>query len=277
MPPPLTRNRIDMSKRTRIHWLVTGLALLLVLETLLLAWPAVQRKWLRQPTTPAERGYRVAERMGCFNCHGPLGKSGISNPGAPEGEVPAWDGGNYMMYVASPDELREWVLLGAPKRKLGDPFYRKQVAQARIRMPAYEGFLSESELEDLIAFYRSVAWVDTPPGEASAGRRVALKVGCFSCHGEEGRARQPNPGSFKGYIPSWQGDDFAELVRDEDELRMWVHDGGLPRLLNQPAARVFLERQRIQMPAYKDVLTNLQVDQIVAYIKWLRAEAPSRD
>ena len=86
--------------------------------------------------------------MGCFTCHGPLGKSGIPNPGAPEGEVPAWDGGNHMMYVASPKEIREWILYGAPKRKLDDPFHQKQMAESRVRMPAYEDFLSEEELED---------------------------------------------------------------------------------------------------------------------------------
>jgi mono/diheme cytochrome c family protein len=256
---------------------MVGFAVVLVVETSLLVWPVIQRRWLGQPQTPAERGYGVAERMGCFTCHGPLGKSGIVNPGAPEGEVPAWDGGNHMMYVASPEEIREWILYGAPKRKLDDPFHQKQVAESRVRMPAYEGFLSEGELDDLIAFYKTVAWADSPPTEPSAGRRTALKFGCFSCHGEEGRARQPNPGSFKGYIASWQGDDFAELVRDDNELRTWIMDGGIPRLLTNPGARLFIERQRIQMPAYKDILTESQLDQIVTYIKWLRAENGNQD
>jgi mono/diheme cytochrome c family protein len=243
-----------------------------MIESAFLGWPAVQRGFLSQKTTPVERGYQVAERMGCFTCHGPLGKRGIVNPGAPEGEVPAWDGGNYMMYVASPEEIREWIFYGAPKRKLDDPFHQEQVAKSRVHMPAYEGFLSEQEVEDLIAFYKAVAWADKPPPDASAGRRIASKFGCFSCHGEEGRARQPNPGSFKGYVPSWRGEDYSELVQDESELRMWIENGGIPRLLNNPAARVFIERQRIQMPAYRDVLTEPQFDQIVAYIKWLRAE-----
>jgi mono/diheme cytochrome c family protein len=137
-------------------------------------------------------------------------------------------------------------------------------------MPAYEGFLSESELEDLIAFYKSVAWAEKPPSEAAAGRRVARANGCFSCHGEEGRARQPNPGSFKGYIPSWQGGDFSELVENDAELKTWIEDGGIPRLLANPAARIFIERQRIQMPAYGETLSEQEIDQVIAYIKWLR-------
>lgn len=264
-----------MRKLSTLQWLVVTLFVLLVVESGILAWPAIQRGLLHQETTPVERGYGVAQRMGCFTCHGSLGKSGIKNPGAPEGEVPAWDGGNYMMYVASPEEIREWILYGAPKRKLEDPFHQQQVAQSLIQMPPYDGFLSREELEDLIAFYKAVAWADKAPPDAAAGRSVARRYGCFSCHGEEGRARQPNPGSLKGYIPSWQGDDFAELVRDEQELRTWIGEGSVPRLENNRAARFFTERQRIRMPAYRDVLTEEEIDRIVAYIRWLRNDEAS--
>jgi mono/diheme cytochrome c family protein len=215
-------------------------------------------------------------QLGCFTCHGPLGKSGIKNPGAPEGEVSAWDGGNYKMYVSSPNDIREWILYGAPERKRDDPHHKQEVVESLVHMPAYEGYLTERELEDLVAFYKVVAWAEKPPSEAPEGRRVALKYGCFSCHGEGGRARQPNPGSFKGYIPSWQGgDDFAELVRDENELRLWITHGDIPRLINNPAARPFIERQRIQMPAYKDELSKQDIDRLVAYIMWLRKQDSS--
>ena len=63
-----------------------------------------------------------------------------------------------MMYVASPDEIREWILYGAPKRKLDDPFHRVQVTASLIHMPAYKGFLIEEQVEDLVAFFKAVAW-----------------------------------------------------------------------------------------------------------------------
>ena len=102
------------------------------------------------------------------------------------------------------------------------------------------------------------------------GRSLARSHGCFSCHGEEGRARQPNPGSLKGYIPSWEGDDFTELVHDGTELRAWIEDGNIARLQGNPAARIFMDRQRIKMPAYKGVLSEEEINRVIAYIRWLR-------
>jgi mono/diheme cytochrome c family protein len=254
--------------------LLIALATVAFAEAILLIWPVFRDNSFAQKATPAERGYRVAEKVGCFTCHGPLGKQGIKNPGAAEGEVPAWDGGNYMMYVTAPEEVREWILYGAPKRKLEEDAHQhdSHAARALIDMPAYEGFLSDDDLEDLIAFYNSVAWAKTPPQEAALGRSLARSHGCFSCHGEEGRARQPNPGSLKGYIPSWEGDDFAELVRDDTELRAWIEDGNMARLQGNPAARFFMDRQRIKMPAYGEVLSEEEIDRVIAYIRWLRED-----
>jgi cytochrome c553 len=255
--------------------LLVALATVALAEAILLIWPVFRDNWFAQKATPAERGYRVAEKLGCFTCHGPLGKQGVKNPGAAEGEVPAWDGGNYMMYVTAPGETREWILYGAPKRKLEEPEHdhNEHAAQALIQMPAYEGFLSEEDLKNLVAFYDSVAWAKSLPREAALGRSLARSHGCFSCHGEEGRVRQPNPGSLKGYIPSWEGDDFAELVHDDAELRAWIEDGNIPRLQGNPAARFIMDRQRIKMPAYRGVLSEEEIDRVIAYIRWLREGA----
>jgi len=38
----------------------------------------------------AERGRRLAERTGCFACHGPEGLRGAGNPGRPERRVPGY-------------------------------------------------------------------------------------------------------------------------------------------------------------------------------------------
>ena len=44
------------------------------------------------------------------------------------------------------------------------------------------------------------------------GYASAERLGCFRCHGPGGRGASRNPGGLKGYIPPWDGRDFAELV-----------------------------------------------------------------
>ncbi len=66
---------------------------------------------------------------------------------------------------------------------------------------------------------------------------------------------------------------FAELVRDEQELRGWIANGGVLRLLDDPAARFFIDRQRIQMPAYDGFLKEEQIDRIVEFGDKVRAKS----
>lgn len=267
-----------MRKKGLFLWgtLVTlGVALLagyLILET------------LRTPEfTPAMRGRAAAERLGCFACHGPGGTGGVPNPGADEETVPSWDGGTAMMYIEKEEEIREWILYGEPKRlKEGEHLPAAPgTAQAGghegheelLEMPAYEGRISAQELEDLVAYFKAVAEFEEPaPALARKGRDVARHVGCFGCHGPSGQAGMSNPGSFSGFIPSWTGKDFEELVRDDEELKQWILEGGIERLQTHPVAKRFIEKQIVQMPAYRKVLKEGELEALIAYIRWLRRE-----
>ena len=80
----------------------------------------------------------------------------------------------------------------------------------------------------------------------------------------------PNARAFKGYIPSWDGADFPDLAHDDGEIREWVLDGRPRRLQDNRLARFFLERQPIQMPAYRGHVAPADVDRLVDYIHWLR-------
>jgi mono/diheme cytochrome c family protein len=139
-------------------------------------------------------------------------------------------------------------------------------------MPAFEDVLSTRELDDLVEYYKAVAAFETPPPEARDGYRVASRLGCFGCHGPGGQVGSRNPGSFKGYIPPWQGRDYAELVRNDHELRDWILDGRIERFKSNPLARYFTRRQIIQMPAYREVLRDGELESLVSYIKWLNGE-----
>jgi hypothetical protein len=137
-------------------------------------------------------------------------------------------------------------------------------------MPAYNGVIREKDLEDLIAYYKAVAVYESMPKNVGDGHAVAARYGCFGCHGPGGRVGARNPGSFKGYIPPWQGDDFSELVKNDQELRRWILDGSIDRIDSNRIARFFVRRQVIKMPAYRDIMREDELTTLVSYINWLQ-------
>ncbi len=227
--------------------------------------------WRAKNVSRVQHGWRVADRMGCFACHGPGGLRGMSDPGYGLDEVPAFTGGLITMYAQNEGEIREWILDGLPRRVEADPEQMKLREKAVVRMPAWRGRLSAGEVDDLVAFVKAVSDFDKPDDDRSAeGRDVATRVGCFNCHGPQGRGSVPNPGGFKGYIPSWDGADFPELAKDDAEVREWILDGRCRRLGGNAAARFFLDRAPIKMPSYRGHLSEAEVDRLVDYIHWLR-------
>jgi mono/diheme cytochrome c family protein len=176
-----------------------------------------------------------------------------------------------MMYVTGTDELREYVLDGAPARRLADPEYVATVRAAALRMPAYRGLLTPAELDDLVAWLRAVSGQVVPKDRlAGRGAALAAELDCFACHGPLGAGGVANPGSFKGYVPGFWGDDFDELVEDDGELRAWIAEGTIARIAEHPVGGRFLERQKLQMPAYGAHVSDADVDALVAYVRWIR-------
>ena len=215
--------------------------------------------------TSIERGRAVAEAMGCFACHGSGGGQPIRNPGSQSGEVPGWTGGTWMMWNKTEEDVRGWIADGHPPGRAPDP-------KALIRMPAFRKRLGRAAMDDLVGYVLAVSQFGPPPGEqVAAGKEAAFRLGCFGCHGPEGRGVLRNPGSFKGYIPPWDGADFPDLVRDEAEFAEWVRNGISDRFRANAAARAFLDRQAIAMPSYGDRVSNEEVKALAAYVAWVRA------
>jgi len=230
-----------------------------------LALIATRSRWQRAALdTPVQRGRLVAERMGCFGCHGLGGGQPIANDGAKEGEVPGWTGGTWMMWNRDESDVRSWILRGRTDRRAPD-------MGALIPMPPYASRLASNETDDLVAYVLAVSNFGRIADErAAAGHEAAYRLGCFGCHGGEGRGLVMNPGSFKGYIPPWDGADFIDLVRDDAELGQWVRDGVCERLHANPVARRILESQTIAMPAYRSRVSDDDLRAIAAYIAWVR-------
>ena len=226
---------------------------------------------------PAERGRRLAERMGCFSCHGPGGIRGAANPGRTDKTVPTLEG-DVMMYAKTPEEIHEWIHNGVTSKKAASRTWQAERDRGALKMPAFKGRIDERHMHDLVAYVMAMSGTPKPEDSLSArGLERADALGCMGCHGAGGRLAKPNPGSLKGYVPSWDGADFAELVRDSSEFRQWVAHGVSERFKRSRLARFFLDRAVLKMPAYERHLEAGDAEALWAYVRWLRSPAPAQD
>jgi len=225
----------------------------------------------RPRLTAPERGRRLAEATGCYGCHGPEGTHGTPNAGRSEPTVPDWQG-SLMMYADTEEDVREWIRDGVNKARRESESWKAARQSGTLRMPAFGKRLSASQIEDLVAFVMASAGRPEPTDSmALAGRDRADVLGCTGCHGVGGRLARPNPGSFKGYVPPWDGADWPELVNGKDEFREWVEHGVSNRFRQNSIAMYLLRRGALHMPAFEKHLAPGDVDALWAYVEWLRS------
>ena len=265
------RARIAASR----HWLPWVLVAVLGLW---IAAPALRDLVLRPRPSAALRGREVARRLGCFGCHGPGGRGGVRNPGSRHRRVPPFTGSTLMMYVRDEAEIRETILDRRPARLADDPAAKAERARQAIAMPAYRDRLGPGDLDLLVAYVRQVSGMLEPPeGPPREGAEVARRLGCFGCHGPLGMGGVSNPGSLKGYVPGFLGEDYRELVRDGAELREWIRRGSIERIERHWIGGFFLRRQLIHMPAYERFLEPGELDALAAYVEWIASGGPERE
>lgn len=242
-------------------------AFLLLLVVGLLVGVGFVGWWRAHNIGPVQRGAVLATEHGCLACHGPAGRPDDPHPEG-TGGAPSFGRDDVTEYARDASEIREWILDGKPRRLREE---QKDEPPPLVAMPGFRGVLGDAEVDHLVAWVRAVSDFGPIPEPAAAGRDLASRLGCFGCHGPQGRGDTPNPGSLKGYIPSWSGPDYPELVRDETELREWIRDGGPARLRGSSVASFFLKRQLIRMPAFGDRVSDGEARQIADYIRWLRS------
>jgi len=249
-----------MRRKTAKWILALGIALVLLAAGS--PW-LIRAYWSARSTNPVRRGVQRATELGCFSCHGGLGRGGVGDPGGNDREVPSWDGGTWMMYVENDEQIREMILDGSVPRQT-------QQGKAAIVMPGYAQVLGGTDLSDLVAAFKALSGMSLPESGSSARRGYELmrEWQCDSCHGPAGSGGLPNPGSFAGFIPGWYGADFDDLVQDREEFDRWIREGSIPRLAEHPIGGHFMLRQRVSMPAYRDLAAS-DLDDLWAYTRWL--------
>ncbi len=225
----------------------------------------------------AQRGPGAAGRpprgqRGCLSCHGPGGRLADPEGTRGIGSVPSFEHDDVTAYAKSEGEIREWILDGKPRRLREEPAGRAgpAPADARLGRPALTSRgRSPRRVREGRLRLRSAA------RSRGGGPRRRRAPGLLLLPRPAGPLRHPEPGSLKGYVPAWSGADFPELARDEGEIREWIRDGGPKRLRDNPLAAFFMRRQAIRMPAYGDRVSEDEVREITAYIRWLRRSGPS--
>lgn len=263
-PPPRSPDPKTVSRR-----LLTVAAILGVLA----AAAAGGVVWWRGKNLGAvERGFRLAQTHGCFTCHGPGGLRGYEDDGRGVGGVPPFTPDEVKAHAKTDDEIREWIVDGMPRRLREEP---PEPGDAPVlSMPAFRDVLGAAEVGAIVAYVKAVSdFGPAPEGQALIGRDAAQALGCFACHGPQGRGNPANPGSLKGYIPSWDGADYPDLVESDAELREWIVDGSPKRLREHFVARRFLAGQAVKMPAYGKTVKEEELAAIAAYIRWLRSSS----
>jgi mono/diheme cytochrome c family protein len=127
-----------------------------------------------------------------------------------------------------------------------------------------------------LAYYLSTQWgqawgKDRPwrdvVGDVARGRAVYVRAGCVACHGTEGRGGQPNPGAPGDVIPA-----LAPLMSTYTrwELKTRIRGGAAAQGQGglTPA---------VDMPAWKDALSDEDMDALSTYLLSLAESQPKSE
>lgn len=212
-----------------------------------------------------QRGERLVAELGCESCHRPSGLE-LANPGSRDGRVPALRRGSEGRHPEAWEEIEEWIRDGHPAALRNEPDRWRRHRERLLHMPAFGDRLRDEELDTLVAWVLVVGGHVRPPeGPARSGEEIARRS-CLPCHGFGGRS---NPGGLTGYVPALWGPDFRDLVRDEAELKEWIRTGSSTRVAVIPGVLRWWRRQKIRMPAFGGFLSEAEIDELVAYQRWL--------
>lgn len=238
---------------------------LLLLAVVIIVTAAGFRSIFGAETSIYSRGASLYADLGCGACHeslvlGPIPRRREPTPHLFENWIEAKD-------------LSEQIRFG--DYESDDYAAAQRSIPRKVKMPAYNDAISESDLRALMVFVRANQL--TNMHSTSAGQNLAIEYGCFNCHGPLGLGGVANPRSFKGYIPGWFGRDFDELTKggDREIIAEWIRDGTSSFITGKSfglgtVARHFTESQAIKMPAYNRRMPTQDLDLLVDYVLLLR-------
>ncbi len=201
------------------------------------------------PVSPAvAAGAHDFVTFACAECHGVQGAGDVSP------DVPALGNTGKELTVA---ELTRIIRHG-----LGE-----SENPAKPYMPVWNGVVSTTQVANLVAYIQAglpaVAGAEpvTVPddqGSAVAGALLYQRFGCLNCHGPNGLGGVPNPEAPDRVIPALSGGDFREEFNTDAKIKEMIRSGS-----------VLGKAPIVSMPHWGGILTNAQLDRLVAYLKTL--------
>jgi mono/diheme cytochrome c family protein len=135
-------------------------------------------------------------------------------------------------------------------------------------MPVWGQVISATQVSDLIAYLRAglpaVPTAEPPAvpnnqGTAVAGSVLYVKYGCINCHGPNGLGGVPNPQSPDKTIPPLSGQDFRKEFNTDKKITDVIRSGS-----------VIGKAPIVSMPHWGGILTDSQLQELVAYLKTLK-------
>ena len=180
-----------------------------------------------------------------------------ANVAPPTPDVPALTGAGHELTVA---QLEHIINHG-----LGE-----SANPTKPYMPVWGEVVSTQQVSDLVAYIRAglppVAGAEPPlvptdQGEPVAGAALYGKYGCINCHGPNGLGGVPNPQSPDKAIPPLSGADFFSEFNTDAKIKEIIRTGSV--LGSAPI---------VSMPHWGGILSDDQLNALVAYIKTLKTD-----
>jgi cbb3-type cytochrome c oxidase subunit III len=188
-------------------------------------------------------------QFACAQCHGLQGRGGVSP------DVPALTTVSHVLTAA---QLRSTIDHG-----LGE-----SANPTKPYMPVWGAVISDRQVNDLVAYIRAGlpdVPTATPPqvpenqGLATEGAVLYVRYGCINCHGPNGLGGVPNPQSPDKTIPPLSGPDFRKEFDTDAKIIAVVRTGS-----------VIGRAPIVSMPHWGGILSDRQLNALVAYIKTLK-------
>ena len=206
----------------RMVWRTAIYIIGLVTLTPIVGWSAIPQNI---DPVAAARGIKVYDKYGCFVCHGLNGTGGVRNSNSVNNEQVGRLTKVSENFTA--EELKEKVRNGVTASRRKDP----KGPLPPLTMPAYEGMISEEDLDDLTVYQLSLS--SSPVGVSSERPAVpAFMLGegnCKVCHGQVARQFEQNSHfahRLDGTIPATAGTADSDHTPDAAQVCATCHGNG---------------------------------------------------